>query len=98
MKRQKRAPESCPHPRPHPLTTPSLSALPLPLKITREVKIHRKLQHPYIVRLEDYVEDSDSVIILLECCRSDVRYFSVSLSVSLSICCLTSHLPPFPSR
>ena len=39
-------------------------------KLTAEIKIHRGLNNDYIVKFEDYFEDSDNVYILLEMCAN----------------------------
>jgi hypothetical protein len=37
-------------------------------KLLNEIKIHRSLSHPYVVKFERFFEDSDNVYILLELC------------------------------
>jgi serine/threonine protein kinase len=34
--------------------------------LKREIKIHRKLEHPHIIKLHHYFEDGDNVYITLE--------------------------------
>lgn len=41
-------------------------------KLSTEIKIHRSLAHPYIVRFYSYFEDRQNVYILLEMCRCRV--------------------------
>ena len=40
------------------------------LKLYAEIKIHRSLQHPNIVRFGDCFEDPDNVYMTLELCQS----------------------------
>lgn len=37
-------------------------------KLANEIRIHRAIQHKHIVKFERYFEDTDNVILLLECC------------------------------
>lgn len=42
-------------------------------QLIAEIKIHRALQHKYVVKFEHYFEDKDNVYILLELCANRVR-------------------------
>jgi serine/threonine protein kinase len=39
-----------------------------------EIKIHKALRHPNIVRFEHFFEDSENVYILLEYCENQTFY------------------------
>ena len=39
-------------------------------RLIKEIKIHRKLDHPNLVKFEHYFEDKDYVYILLELCEN----------------------------
>ncbi|CAM9936237.1 unnamed protein product, partial [Choristocarpus tenellus] len=41
-------------------------------KLQTEIKIHRTLQHPRVVRFEMFFEDKENVYILLELCTNHV--------------------------
>lgn len=42
------------------------------MQLQTEIKIHRTLQHPRIVRFEMFFEDRENVYILLELCTNHV--------------------------
>lgn len=42
-------------------------------QLQTEIKIHRTLQHPRVVRFEMFFEDRENVYILLELCTNHVR-------------------------
>lgn len=42
------------------------------IQLQTEIKIHRTLQHPRIVRFEMFFEDRENVYILLELCTNHV--------------------------
>lgn len=48
----------------------------LTLQLWAEIKLHRELVHPHIVRFEDCFEDEENVYMLLELCENGVRSLS----------------------
>lgn len=42
------------------------------MQLQTEIKIHRTLQHPRVVRFEMFFEDRENVYILLELCANHV--------------------------
>ena len=39
-------------------------------KLMSEIKIHRSVSHPYVVKFEHFFEDAENVYILLELCAN----------------------------
>lgn len=57
-------------------------------QLQTEIKIHRTLQHPRIVRFEMFFEDRENVYILLELCTNHVRQADTR---STGICHVHTH-------
>ena len=49
------------------------------LQLLAEIKIHKSLQHRYIVGFQSYFEDRANVYIMLELCGSQVRVWGAAL-------------------
>ena len=57
-------------------------------KLLAEIRIHRALSHPSVVRFESFFEDDNNVYIILELCGNRVRFLLfVCVFVCLFVCC-----------
>jgi hypothetical protein len=66
-----------PSPPPHAATATARAAAPLApphaAQLLAEIKIHRSLQHRFVVGFDNFFEDRTNVYIMLELCTSQVR-------------------------